>query len=289
MKIKNVKSVSAVLLSVMIITALSACSGSSKSEPMDVIAEDAVVSETVTLAPEESSATQEAPATEEAPSADEAPAAEETPAADEAPAAEETPAADETPVTEETASPKSDAKGIVWLGDSLTQGSLGHNNDNLANAPYERLKKKVNVPVEGYGFYGYKTHDILWVYTDSDHMNQTIDPDKIYIFWVGSCDWANDGDPNSDTAPVINDVDRFIAEGGIDKYIMIGTTSRHILGDLYVPINNDLKAHYGEHYMDVIDLINQYGYSEDNTHLSQASYDAIADAVFEKLKSLGYT
>lgn len=178
---------------------------------------------------------------------------------------------------------------IVWLGDSLTQGSLGDDNDNLANAPYERLKKRVNVPVEGYGMYGYTTHEVLWTYTDAAHLNQKADPNKTYIFWLGSCDWAPPDSVNSNTAPVIKEIDRFInLDGGIKNYIVIGTTSRWRLGDLYIPINKDLAAHYGVHYMDVIDIINKYGYSEDNTHLSQASYDAIADAVYNKLKSLGY-
>ena len=184
--------------------------------------------------------------------------------------------------------PAASTTAIVWLGDSLTQGSLGHKNDNLANAPYEKLKEFTDVPVEGYGFYGYNTHDILWVYTDEDHLNQKIDPDKTYIFWVGSNDWVVEGVPNSDTGPVIGDVDRFIEDGGIKNYIMMGTTSRHALGDLYIPINSDLEKHYGEHYMDVMDMISRYGYCEDNTHLSQESYDAIAEAVYEKLKTLGY-
>ena len=177
---------------------------------------------------------------------------------------------------------------IVWLGDSLTQGSLGDDNDNLANAPYEKLRKMVNVPVEGYGMYGYNTHDIFWVYTDESQLNQKIDPDKAYIFWVGSNDWAPADSVNSDTAPVIAEIDSFIARGGLKNYIVLGTTSRWRLGDLYIPINNDLAAHYGNHYMDVIDIINKYGYSPDNTHLSQESYDAIAAAVYEKLKALGY-
>lgn len=178
--------------------------------------------------------------------------------------------------------------GIVWLGDSLTQGSLGHENDNLPNAPYERLQEKVDIPVEGYGMYAVNTHDILWVYRDEDHLGQKIDPDKIYIFWVGSNDWVVDGDPNSDTKPVIDEVDKFIAEGNLTDYVFIGTTSRWKLGDLYIPINKELAEHYGEHYMDVIDIINKFGYSEDNTHLSQASYDSIADAVYDKMKALGY-
>ncbi len=196
----------------------------------------------------------------------------------------------EEAVTEDTNTESSaKAKAIVWLGDSLTQGSLGDENDNLANAPYEKLKQMVNVPVEGYGMYGWKTHDIFWAYIDEAHFNQDVDPEKTYIFWVGSCDWCPDDSVNSDTAPVIAEIDGFLARGGgIKNYIVLGTTSRWRLGDLYIPINKDLAAHYGNHYMDVIDIINKYGYSPDNTHLSQGSYDAIAAAVYEKLKSLGY-
>ena len=177
---------------------------------------------------------------------------------------------------------------IVWLGDSLTQGSLGDENDNLANAPYVRLRNKVDVPVEGYGFWGYNTHDIFWAYQDT--YGQKVDPNKIYILWVGSCDWVVDGvSPNSKTGPVISEIDNFLSKnGGVRNYIVLGTTSRHRLGDRYIKINKDLSDHYGSHYMDVIDIINKYGYSSDRTHLSQASYNAIADAVYNKLKSLKY-
>lgn len=184
---------------------------------------------------------------------------------------------------------KSDAQPIVWLGDSLTQGSLGEEDDNLANAPYVRLAKKVSVPVEGYGMFGFNTNDIFRAYTSPKELGKTIDPNKTYILWVGSNDWVAFGDPNADTGHVMERIDQFLAEkGGIKQYIVMGTTSRYKLGDLYIPINQDLAAHYGVHYMDVIDIINQYGYSPDNTHLSQASYDAIADAVYAKLKALGY-
>lgn len=193
--------------------------------------------------------------------------------------------AESAPETGDAARPKA----IVWLGDSLTQGSLGDEDDNLANAPYVRLSRKTDIPVEGYGFYGHNTHDIFWMYKDEKHCNQEIDPDKVYIFWVGSCDWCPDEGPNANTAPVIAQIDEFLSQyGGVKNYIVIGTTSRWRLGDLYVPINKDLAAHYGVHYMDCIDIINKYGYSEDNTHLSQASYDSIADAVYDKLKALGY-
>ena len=203
----------------------------------------------------------------------------------------EVPAEDSEDTT--TAGPDDDTpvKGqpIVWLGDSLTQGSLGDDNDNLAGAPYEKLKTLVDVPVEGHGFYGWNTHDVLWAYTAKEQLGQIADPHKTYIFWLGSNDWVVDGEPNADTAPVIKEIDRFLhLEGNIPNYIVIGTTSRHRLKDLYLPINADLEEHYKEHYMDVIDIINWYGYSPDKTHLSQECYDAVAEAVYEKLKELGY-
>lgn len=180
------------------------------------------------------------------------------------------------------------AAPIVWLGDSLTQGSLGSNNDNLANAPYEKLKKMVSTSVEGVGLYGYKTNDIFWVYRDSSQMGNDIDPSKTYIFWVGSNDWVKDGVPNTDTAPVIEKIDTFLtAEGNVSNYIVIGTTARYELGDSYKIINKALSDHYKSHYLDVIDTIGgEYG--PDKIHLTQKGYDAVAVAVYEKLKALGY-
>ena len=182
------------------------------------------------------------------------------------------------------------AHTVVWLGDSLTQGSLGDNNDNLANAPYEKLKKMVSVPVEGYGLYGYNTHDIFWLYINEDHLNQKRDPDKTYVFWVGSNDWVVEGVPNTDTASVISSIDDFLTRNDvvIKDYIIIGTTARYELGDSYKVINAALSQHYGSHYLDVIDVIGPGGYGPDKIHLTQAAYDAVAKAVAAKLKSLGY-
>ena len=177
------------------------------------------------------------------------------------------------------------AQPIVWIGDSLTQGSLGGDGDNLPNAPYEKLKKKVSVPVEGYGLYGCNTHDIFWAFMDSGHYNQTIDPKKTYIFWVGSNDWVIDGTPNFDTSGVIAEIDRFLAlEGTVNNYIVIGTTARYELGDMYKTINASLANKYGIHYLDVIDVIGPNGYGPDKIHLTQKAYDAVANAVYKKLK-----
>ncbi len=189
-----------------------------------------------------------------------------------------------------------DTQTIVWLGDSLTQGSLGDRNDNIPNAPYEKLKKLVApVRVEGYGLYGYDTHyifDTYYIYKgyiDEYNNYQGVDINNTYIIWVGSNDWVNAGQANAETQPVIDEIDKFLTGyGEVKNYIIIGTTSRHEMGDLYKSINNDLKEHYGEHFLDIINIIDEYGYSEDRVHLSQASYDAVAEAVFQKLEALGY-
>lgn len=190
----------------------------------------------------------------------------------------------------ETEEPAHDAQPIVWLGDSLTQGSLGDENDNLSGAPYETLKKLVDVPVEGYGMYFHTTHDIFWVYTDSEHLNRKIDPNKTYIFWVGSNDWAGDNVPNTETSGVISEIDRFLnLEGSIENYIVIGTIARHELGpEMAKTINRSLEAKYKEHYLDILDVVGPDGYGPDRIHLTQEAYDAVAVAVYDKLISLGY-
>ena len=190
------------------------------------------------------------------------------------------------------------APRIIWLGDSLTQGSLGDRDDNLANAPYVRLAGLLsgygNV-VEGYGYYGYNTHDILWKYGETLN-GAGKDADAIYIFWCGSNDWVDDHVANTETGGVISEIDNFLANNGnpISKYIVIGTTARYQLreGALYEVINASLSGHYGAHYMDVNSFISQDvengGYVIDQVHLTQESYDKVADAVFSKLKALGY-
>lgn len=235
-------------------------------------------SEPVVSEPELPEAPEETPAEEDvAPESDEEEKKDST---------EESAAAESETKEEEKESSNSNAAPIIWLGDSLTQGSLGNDNDNLPNAPYEKLKKMVSVPVEGYGFYGYKTNEIFWVYRSQ--LGNDIDPKKTYIFWVGSNDWVRSFGTNTDTAPIIEKIDVFLtAEGQVNNYIVIGTTARYELGDSYKIINQALAARYGSHYLDVIDVIgNEYG--PDKIHLTQKGYDAVANAVYKKLKALGY-
>ena len=184
---------------------------------------------------------------------------------------------------------------IVWIGDSLTQGSLGEANDNLPNAPYVKLAEITGNKVQGFGYYGYNTHDIFWFFSDEDHDNQRKNPAKVYVFWCGSNDWVVNGVPNSDAKPVISQIDSFISSGGIDKYIVMGTTQRLELRgssddfNMYDMINSQLKEHYGEHYFDVTDIISiKEGYGPDRIHLTQESYDLVATKLAEKLNRMNY-
>lgn len=184
---------------------------------------------------------------------------------------------------------------IVWLGDSLTQGSLGRENDNLENAPARKLEELSGHEVDDYGFYGYNTHDIFWVYRDETQKNQTVDSEKVYVFWVGSNDWVRDDIPNCDITSVVEEIDRIIAAGNLTDYIVMGTTARVELrtdsGDelqMYQSVNKQLSEYYGEHYMDVCEFIGADGYGPDDIHLTQESYDSVAQGLYSKLISMKY-
>lgn len=183
---------------------------------------------------------------------------------------------------------------VVWLGDSITQGSLGNPDDNLENAPYVTLRKLSGLNVEGYGFYGYNTNDIFWVYRDETQKNQKVDNSKLYIFWVGSNDWVLDSGSNCDVAPVMERIDSFIASGNLKDYIIMGATARiGLRGEyngkpLYDIINAELSKHYGSHFLDIQKTITMNGFGPDNTHLKQDAYDRVAGAVYDKLKEMEY-
>lgn len=197
-------------------------------------------------------------------------------------------------VDDEIKSDEIDNPTIVWLGDSLTQGSLGDEYDNLIGAPCVILMNKYGLAVEGYGFYGNNTNDVLWRYKDETQENQTVDNNKVYIFWLGSNDWVVGGEPNTDAQSVIAKLDEFINNGKLDKYIIMGTTARYELrveedGKLmYEIINDELENHYKEHYMDVIDIIGEDGYGPDNIHLTAPTYEKVAEMVYNRLLEMGY-
>lgn len=166
---------------------------------------------------------------------------------------------------------------IIWLGDSLTQGSLWDDNGNVNNpqAPWRVIADKYDVDITGYGYYGYNTHDILWKYGEDG--GQKIS-DNIYVFWVGSNDFVQSADTITD---VIGEIDRFVEAGSITKYVVIGTTDREALGrDKAVAINKVFEDTYGSKYLDILEYVE---YGPDKTHLTADSYAQIADAVYNKI------
>ena len=181
---------------------------------------------------------------------------------------------------DENKNDESSFTGVVWLGDSLTQGSLGDDNFNKDNpqAPWRRLADMSGWDVDGYGYFGYNTGAILWKFGEDGGEK---DPSKIYVFWVGSNDFAY----SVDTIPgVIGQIDGFNEKGGIDKYLVLGTTNR---GDMdptaYIGINKEFSDRYGEKYLDIMPYVE---YGDDGIHLTESSYNAVAEAVYDKLKSL---
>lgn len=175
---------------------------------------------------------------------------------------------------------------IVWIGDSLTQGSLGGDNDNENNpwAPFRVMAAQLDIPVEGYGYYGLSTHDCLWSYTAPQHDGQTKDPDALYILWVGSCDFRDGGYGAVDG--VINEITDFLVKGNISRYLIIGTTDREEIryNGAYMAINSRFAGYYGDRYIDIIPY-REFG--PDDLHLTAKSYENIADAVRAKLVTMG--
>lgn len=171
---------------------------------------------------------------------------------------------------------------IVWIGDSLTQGSLGEDNRNENNpqAPWKVLRDICGLNVAGVGFYGFTAHDIFWAYSEYHGIK---DPDIIYIYWVGSNDFFQSPD---NVAQVIEETDRFNESVGITRFLMLGTTDRQDMHPETCPkVNRVLEDTYGDKYLDILPYVE---YGPDGVHLTEKSYADVARAVYDKLKSLGY-
>ncbi len=189
--------------------------------------------------------------------------------------------------------PATKAAGIVWLGDSLTQGSLGDDGDNLENAPYAKLAglcAPLGIPVEGYGYYAYVASDIFWRYCKFYDKGEPKNPAKAYVIWVGSNDFALAKDKSKVVSEVEAEIDKFVGDK-IDKYIVLSHLPRAESkpGDWYKAINAELKAHYGNRFLDITACAPvPSGFQNDQVHLTQPSYDNVAALVFQKLALMGY-
>lgn len=184
--------------------------------------------------------------------------------------------------TAEENSQNEELPDVIWLGDSLTQGSLGDNNFNENNpqAPWRVLGEISGKKVSGMGLFGYKTHDIYWAYGEYGGIKN---PDIIYVHWVGSNDFQASADS---IEQVMEETDRFNKNTGITKYIVLGTPNRKDMDpNTHTMVNERLAEHYGERYLDVMPYVD---FVPDGVHLTVDSYRKVAEAVYEKLKSLGY-
>lgn len=182
--------------------------------------------------------------------------------------------------------------GIVWLGDSLTQGSLGDIDDNLANAPYVRLQTLCGdrALVEGFGYYAFVSNDIFWRYCYDYKTGEAKDPEKVYVIWVGSNDFALAQDKSTVVAEVEAEIDKFVGDK-ISRYIVLSHLPRaeSMPGDWYKVINAELAAHYGDRFLDITSCASvPDGFLPDEVHLTQESYDNVAAAVYNKLIQMGY-
>lgn len=179
---------------------------------------------------------------------------------------------------EATAQKNSGLPDIIWIGDSLTQGSLGEDNHNENNpqAPWRVLGEISGLKVNGAGFYGYTAHDIFWAYGE---YNGIRDPQVTYIYWVGSNDCHETPD---NVKYVIEETDRFNANNGITDFLMLGTTKRGDMPPEYADsFNKALSDYYGDKYLDILPYVE---YGPDGVHLTEGSYAAVARAVYKKLR-----
>ncbi|MCR4654713.1 MAG: hypothetical protein K5770_00560 [Lachnospiraceae bacterium] len=196
---------------------------------------------------------------------------------------------DSQPVSEELSGKP---VGIVWLGDSLTQGSLGDMDDNLDNAPYVKLQGLCGdrAFVEGFGYYGFVSDDIFWRYGHDYTGGEAKNPEKVYVIWVGSNDFALAQDKSTVVPKVEAEIDKFVGDK-ISKYIVLSHLPRaeSMPGDWYKEINAELKAHYKDRFLDITSCAGiPDGFLPDKVHLTQESYDNVAGAVYSKLLEMGY-
>ena len=274
------RSISIYIISLVAVFSLCACSSNAKATESDPAAPTAsVISETESAEPEQET---EDPAPSEAESAEPEQEHEES-APSEAESAEpeqEPEATDDIEGPEDSVKAKSGNPDIIWLGDSLTQGSLGDDNHNENNpqAPWRVLGEISGLNVAGAGFYGYTASDIFWAYGE---YNGIKDPDITYIYWVGSNDFYQSPD---NIGSVIAEIDKFNANVGITHYLVLGTTNRHDMDpNAYIGINKVFEETYGDKYLDIMPYVE---YGPDGIHLTEGSYAAIARAVYEKLPSI---
>lgn len=137
--------------------------------------------------------------------------------------------------------------------------------------------------------------------------------DDILVIWAGS----NDGIESEENIPSLaKKIDEMIAFQNTDKYVVVSLTSRHARIPLVDKINDNLKNHFGDHYLDlrsymVDNALNQlnieptdldkkaieirdvpyslrFSLEEDENHGNAYFYSIAGEQIYKKLQELGY-
>ena len=137
--------------------------------------------------------------------------------------------------------------------------------------------------------------------------------DDILVIWAGS----NNGIETEDQIPaLIEQIDEMIEYQGNDTYVVVSLTSRHRRIPLVDKVNENLKNHFGEHYLDLrsymvnealselnitptkldnqaiaagdIPVSIRYSTDEEENHGNADFYRLAGEQIYKKLVELGY-
>ncbi len=131
--------------------------------------------------------------------------------------------------------------------------------------------------------------------------------DDILVIFTGSND-----DPTPETVQNVIDVQRdMIAYAGVDRYVIIGLTSKRKM-PMAAEVNEVLAKEYGEHFLDVRKDLLEHGLQDsgivataedeadiadgmiprslltDESHGNAAYYTVIGEALYKKMQEMGY-
>lgn len=132
-------------------------------------------------------------------------------------------------------------------------------------------------------------------------------PDDILVIFIGSND-----DPTPATVQNVIDVQRdMIAYAGVDRYVIIGLTSKRKM-PMAAEVNEVFAKEYGEHFLDVRKDLIEHGLQDsgieateedkadiangmiprslltDESHGNAAYYTVIGEQLYKKMQELGY-
>ncbi len=132
-------------------------------------------------------------------------------------------------------------------------------------------------------------------------------PDDILVIFTGSND-----DPTPETVQSVIDVQRdMLAYAGVDRYVIIGLTSKRKM-PMAAEVNEVLAKEYGEHFLDVRKDLLEHGLQDsgieataedladiadgyiprslltDESHGNAAYYTVIGEALYQKMQEMNY-